>query len=145
MTDVSTPAHTHIPGQGLQWVRTLLIDQNSRCCHSVYCSQPIMKLCRCAQPTTHMRWKVNPISVLSSSLLQPLVSLQYMSSTFRSVCLLSDTHTHTNTNTQMEMLLGQPPPVAVTQYISSVTPHLKPPEEQQEQQDGKKWRYERGW
>lgn len=41
----------------------------------------------------------------------------------------------------MKMLIGQPPPVAMTQYISSVTPHLEPLEEQQ---GGEKWRYERG-
>lgn len=64
----------------------------------------------------------------------PLLSLQYTSSTFRGVCLLSDTHTHTH----MEMLLGQPPPVAVTQCTSSVTPHLEPPEGQQGQEDGEK-------
>lgn len=81
-----------------------------------------------------MQAKVNPTSApSSSSVLQPLLPLQYMSSTFRSACLLSDTRIHNNT--RMEMLLGQPPPVAMSQYLCSVTPHLEPPEEQQEQQD----------
>lgn len=57
-----------------------------------------------------------------------------MSSTFRGARLLSDTLTH------MEVLLGQPPSVAMTQCISSITPHLEPPEEQQEQEDGEKRR-----
>lgn len=40
----------------------------------------------------------------------------------------------------MEMLLGQPPPAAMTQCISSITPHLEPPKEQQEREDGEKRR-----
>lgn len=36
------------------------------------------------------------------------------------------------------MLLGQLPPVAMTQYTSSVTAHLESQEEQQEQEDGEK-------
>ncbi len=63
------------------------------------------------------------------------------------ICLLlleAYAFSQTHTNTRMEMLLGQPPPVSMTQYISSVTPRLEPPEEQQEQQHGEKCRYDRG-
>lgn len=48
------------------------------------------------------------------------------------------THAHTHRKKNMEMLLGQLPPVAMTQYTSSVTAHLESREEQQEQEDGEK-------
>lgn len=52
---------------------------------------------------------------------------------------LSQTRTHSHTPKEtMEMLLGQLPPVAMTQYTSSVTAHLESREEQQEQEDGEK-------
>lgn len=46
----------------------LLIDQNSRCCHCVYRSQPIRKLCRCAhQPHTEPVHPVHQSPLLPSS------------------------------------------------------------------------------
>lgn len=90
MTDISTPAYTHIPGPPVsqnvinrpkQQVLSLCPIAHSQLWNSAGVS---------SQP--HMQWKVNPIPV-PFSLLQPLPSLQYMSSTFRSTCLLSDTYT----------------------------------------------------
>lgn len=42
MTDTGINAHPAKPA--------LLIDQSSRCCQSIYCSPPIIKTRRCAQP-----------------------------------------------------------------------------------------------
>lgn len=66
---------------------------------------------------------VNPISV--PFFLYPST---FALSTFRSVCLLSDSRAQKHAH--MEMLLGQPRPVAMTQSISSVIPHLEPPAEE---------------
>lgn len=40
----------------------------------------------------------------------------------------------------MEKFAGEPPPVAATQDISSVTSHLEGLEVEQEQHDAQKWR-----
>lgn len=78
---------------------------------------------------------MQPISD-ASSILQPLLSRHYLFSTLWSP--FTGTHTHTHPKKNMEMLLGQLPPVAMTQYTSSVTAHLESREEQQEQEDGEK-------
>lgn len=136
MTDISTPAYTHIPRPPVsQSVINRPKQQVLSLCLLLTANYEALQVCPANHTCNQKLIRYQSLLLLSSNLCSLFVCL---------LLLEAYAFSQTHTNTRMEMLLGQPPPVAMTQYISSVTPHLEPPEEQREQQDGEKWRYARG-
>lgn len=112
MTDISTPAYTHIPGPPVsQNVINRLKQQVLSLCLLLTANYEALQVC----PANHTR---------NEKLIQyqsPLL-LHFNLCCLFNISLLLVSLTHTCTQKHMEMLIGQPPPVAMTQYISSVTP-----------------------
>lgn len=128
MTDISTPAYTHTPGPP---VSQKVINRPKQQVLSLRllltANYEALQVC----PTNHT---CNEKLIQYQSFLLLCFDL---CSLFNTCLLLLEAYAFSQTNTHkkthMEMLLGQPPPVAMTQYIGSVTPQLEPLEEQQEQ------------
>lgn len=136
-TDISEPVYTHIPGPPMsQNVTNRPKQQVLSLCPLLTTNYEALQVC----PANH---------TCNENLIQYqfFLLLRFNLCSFFNIGILlleACTFSHTHAQKNMEMLLGQPPPVAMAQYISSVSSHLEPPEEQQEQQGGEKCRYERG-
>lgn len=128
VTNISAPAQTHILKPP---VSQSVINRPKQQALSPRLLLPAnYELCRCAHRPTHA---ANIRHFYSATFaLSPLFVFYFVKPFHRHA------HTHTHPKKNMEMLLGQLPPVAMTQYTSSVTAHLESREEQQEQEDGEK-------
>lgn len=118
MTDTRTPAYTHTPGPP---VSQKVINRPK---------QQVLSLCLLLT-ANYEALQVCPANLTCNEKLiqyQSLLLLGFHLCSLFNIRLLlleayafSETNTHKK-NTHMEMILGQPPPGAMTQYISSVTP-----------------------